>query len=102
VVEDSSRNICSGSPLREYDDDCEGAIVTPVTPFPHPHRLSTIIEEDEEKAFEEDTLSLETGDEAWDEAPDDMSDTEAIRPSTSVFVLVKDSESEALTGYAKH
>lgn len=47
-------------PVEDYGDGEEAVITTPATPFPHPHLLSPIIEEDE----------------------DETSDTETIRPST--------------------
>ena len=47
-------------PREDYGDGEEAVITTPATPFPHPHLLSPIIEEDE----------------------DETSDTETIRPST--------------------
>ena len=36
------------TPTGEDDDDGKEAITLPVMSFPHPHRLSTIIEEDGE------------------------------------------------------
>ncbi len=58
--------------LGEECGDGEEAII--VTPFPHPHLLSPIIEEDE------DDRSSSPGMDSEDE--DDMSDTETIRPSS--------------------
>jgi hypothetical protein len=63
VVEVTLRNSRPDSLPREDHADGEEGIIIPVTPFPHPHLLSPIIEEDE----------------------DDTSDTETIRPSTSVL-----------------
>lgn len=62
VVEVTLRNTRPDSLQREDHVDGEEAIIIPFTPFPHPHLLSPIIEEDE----------------------DEMSDTETIRPSTSI------------------
>lgn len=62
VVEVTLRNTRPDSHLREDHGDGEEAIIIPFTPFPHPHLLSPIIEEDE----------------------DESSDTETIRPSTSI------------------
>ena len=50
VIEVTFRDTCSDSPPGEDDDDGEEAIIAPITSFPHPHRLSTITEEDEEVA----------------------------------------------------
>jgi hypothetical protein len=63
VVEVSSRNTRPDSLPREDHVDGEEAIIIPVTPFPHPHLLSPILEEDE----------------------DETSDTETICPSTSIL-----------------
>jgi hypothetical protein len=60
---------------REDYGDGEEAIIIPVTPFPHPHLLSPIIEE-----VEDDDSS---GSEMDSEDEDETSDTETIRPSTS-------------------
>jgi hypothetical protein len=82
VVEVTFRNNRSESPQGENGEDNDGgeeAIIIPVTPFPHPHRLSPITEENEPIETEEDSLSPGTG----DEDQDDMSDTETIRPSNS-------------------
>ncbi|KAI0251118.1 hypothetical protein BJV78DRAFT_488356 [Lactifluus subvellereus] len=72
VIEVTFRNTYPDSPPGEDDD--EEAINIPITSFPHPHRLSTIIEEDEE----DDSSSLETA----CEEEGDTSDTETIRPSS--------------------
>jgi len=49
VVEVTFRNTRSDSPPGEDDDDGEETIIVPIaSSFPHPHRLSTIFEEDEE------------------------------------------------------
>lgn len=74
VIEVTFRNTRSDSPPRENDDDGEEAIIVPITSFPHPHRLSTISEEDEEVAG--DSPRPEIG----YEDQDDMSDAETIRP----------------------
>ena len=63
VFEVTLRNPRPDSLPREDHGDGEEAIIIPVKSFPHPHLLSPIIEEDEE----------------------DTSDTETIRPSTSVI-----------------
>lgn len=63
VFEATLKNPRPDSPTREDHGDGEEAIIIPVKPFPHPHLLSPIIEEDEEET----------------------SDTETIRPSTSVI-----------------
>jgi hypothetical protein len=59
-------------PGEDHGDGLE-AIVIPVSPFPHPHRLSTIIEEDENEEFSRPERDSEDDDET--------SDTETIRPS---------------------
>jgi hypothetical protein len=59
----------------EEDDDEEEAILSPDPSFPHPHLLSTIIEEDEDEE-----ASSPEGD---SEDEDELSDTETIRPSRS-------------------
>ena len=76
VVEVSFTNTRPDSdPLPEEDHgDEEEAILTPVTPFPHPHRLCTIIEEVED----EESATAKRCSEDEDEA----SDTETIRPSS--------------------
>jgi hypothetical protein len=82
VVDVTFRNNRSESPPGgngEDNDDGEETVIIPVTPFPHPHRLSPITEEIEPIETEEDSPSPETG----DEDQDDMSDTETIRPSNS-------------------
>jgi hypothetical protein len=81
VIEVTFRNTRSDSPPGEDGDDGEEAIVVPVTSFPHPHRLSTITEEDEEVA--EDSPRPEIG----YEDQDDMSDAETIRPSGTLGYL---------------
>jgi hypothetical protein len=63
VFEVTLRNPRPDSLPREDHGDGEEAIIIPVKPFPHPHLLSPIIEEDEEET----------------------SDTETIRPSTGVI-----------------
>jgi hypothetical protein len=72
VVEVTFRNTYPGSPPGENDN--EEAINIPIATFPHPHRLSPIIEEDEEG----NSSGLETA----CEDEDDTSDTETIRPSS--------------------
>jgi hypothetical protein len=84
VVEVTFRKTCSGSPLEEDNDDIEEVVIIPVTSFPHPHRLSTITEEDEPVEVEmEDLPGPETG---YAEQ-DDMSDTETIRASSPSLAL---------------
>ena len=63
AVEIAFRNTCPDSLPREDYGDGEELVINPVTPFPHPHLLSPIIEEDE----------------------DETSDTETIRPSTRIL-----------------
>ena len=75
VIEVTFRNTRSDSPLGEDDDDGEEAMILPVTSFPHPHRLSTIIEEDGEVVEGSPRPETEY------ENQDDMSDAETIRPS---------------------
>jgi hypothetical protein len=73
VVEVTFRNTRPNSFPGEDSDDEEEAILSPDPSFPHPHLLSTIIEEDEE----EEASSPERDSEDEDE----LSDTETIRPS---------------------
>jgi len=98
VVEVTFRNTRSDSPPGEDDDDGEEAIIIPVTSFPHPHRLSPIIEADEGAG----SPGPET---EYEEDQDDTSDTETIRPSTrSVLTLPRlavDTEFEGPFGYAE-
>jgi hypothetical protein len=94
VVEVTFRNTRPDSPGEDHDDS-EEAIVIPVTSFPHPHLLSTIIEEDEE---EEDSAGSET----CYEDEDEMSDTETIRPSRTYLQLSVDAEVEEPFGNAWH
>jgi len=61
----------------ENHGDGEEAVVIPVTPFPHPHLLSPIIEEDE--VDESSSPEMNSEDEDEDE---ETSDTETIRPSS--------------------
>lgn len=74
VVDMTLGNTCLDPLPREDYGDREGSIVTP---FPHPHLLSPIIEE-----YEDDGSS---GSEMDSEDEDEMSDSETIRPSTSVL-----------------
>lgn len=101
AVEVTFRNTRSDSPWGEDDDDKEEVINIPVASFPHPHRLSTITEEDEPVEVEvEDLLSPETG----CEEQDDMSDTETIRASGSLALsgLAVDARSDMPSGYTMH
>jgi hypothetical protein len=79
VVQVTCRNTRPDSPGDDHGDG-EQATIIPAgifqKPYPHPHRLSPIIEEE----GEEDCPSPETGCE--DEDEDDTSDAETIRPST--------------------
>lgn len=93
VVEVTFRNTRPDSP-GEDDGDGEEEIIIPVTPFPHPHLLSTIIEEDEE----EDSAGSET----CYEDEGEMSDTETIRPSSTCLQLSMDAEVEEPFGNAWH
>jgi hypothetical protein len=77
VVEFTLRNTRPDPFPEEDHGDGEEAIFIPVTPFPHPHLLSPIIEQDEDDG----SFGLEMDPEDEDEA----SDTETIRPSTSIF-----------------
>jgi hypothetical protein len=75
VVEVTLRNIRADALPREDIGDGEEAIIIPVTPFPHPHLLSPILEQDEDGgSFSPDMHS-----------EDETSDTETIRPSTSIL-----------------
>lgn len=73
VVEITFRNTRPNSFPGEDHDDEQEAILSPSPSFPHPHLLSTIIEEDEEEE-----ASSPEGD---SEDEDELSDTETIRPS---------------------
>ena len=74
VVEVSFMN-SRPDPLPEEDHgDEEEAMLNPVAPFPHPHRLCTIIEEVED---DESTTAKR-----YSEDEDEASDTETIRPSS--------------------
>jgi hypothetical protein len=75
VVEVTLRNTRLDSFPRDNHGDEEQAII--ITPFPHPHFLSPIIEE-----YEDDGSSSR---EMSSEDEDETSDTETIRPSTSVL-----------------
>ncbi|KAF8504722.1 hypothetical protein F5888DRAFT_1631087 [Russula emetica] len=77
VVEVTLRNAHPDSLSREDHGDGEEAIIIPVTPFPHPHLLSPIIEEDEDDGSYSPQMDSEDEDET--------SDTETIRPSTSTL-----------------
>jgi hypothetical protein len=77
VVEVTLRNTRPDFLPWEDHGDAEEAIVIPVAPFPHPHLLSPIIEEDEYDASS--SPGMDSGDE------DETSDTETIRPSTSIL-----------------
>ena len=68
-------NSFPGEDHEDEDHDDEEAILSPDPSFPHPHLLSTIIEEDEEEE-----ASSPEGD---SEDEDELSDTETIRPSRS-------------------
>ena len=72
MVEVTFRNTYPDSPPGEDHD--EEVVNIPIRTFPHPHRLSTIIEEDEQV----DSPNLET----TYEGESDTSDTETIRPSS--------------------
>jgi hypothetical protein len=74
VVEVTFRKTRPESLSGEDNGDGEESIITPVTPFPHPHRLCTIIEEVENE--ESPTPERDSEDE------DEASDTETIRPSS--------------------
>jgi len=76
VVEVTLRNTRPDSLPREDHGDGEEAIIS-VTPFPHPHLLSPIIEEDEGDGSSSPEMDSENEDET--------SDTETIRPSTSIL-----------------
>jgi hypothetical protein len=75
VVEVTLRNTRLDSFPRDNHGDEEQAII--ITPFPHPHILSPIIEEYEDDGSSSPGMSSEDEDET--------SDTETIRPSTSVL-----------------
>jgi len=94
AVEVTFRTMHSDSPPGEDDDHGEDAIIVPVTSFPHPHRLSTIIEEDEEVV--DDSLRPDIG---WEDQ-DDTSCAETIRPSSTLahFGPVNDAGSDAQLG----
>ncbi|KAH9955007.1 hypothetical protein BC827DRAFT_910033 [Russula dissimulans] len=84
VVEVTFRDTRHGPPTPEEgdpdsDSDEEETVVIPVMRFrdPDPHRLPTIIEDDEEDEQEE-----EEGESGEDDSEDDTSDAETIRPST--------------------
>ena len=82
MLEDTFRRTTRPSSLPcEDDGEAQGEAVVIVSPdpsFPHPHLLSTIIEED----GDEEPSSPERDSEDEDE----MSDTETIRPSSSQLV----------------
>jgi hypothetical protein len=97
VVEVTFRNTHSDSPLGEDGDDGEEAIIIPVTSsFPHPHRLSPIIEGDEGAGFPDPETEYE-------EDQDDTSDTETIRPSSVLILprLAVDTGFDGPFGYAE-
>jgi len=98
VVEVAFRNTRSDSPPGEDDDDGEEAVIVPVISFPHPHRLSTIIEEDEEVMEDSPRPEIEYEDQ------DDTSDAETIRPSGTLAHLgpVNDAGSDGRLGCANH
>lgn len=83
-VEVTFRNTYPDSPLGEDDDDDdddEEVIILPVLPcisssFPHPHYLSTILEEDEDEGGDSFSLDATYDDE------DDTSSVETIRVSS--------------------
>jgi len=75
MVEVTLRNSHPESLPREYEG--EEAIIIPVTPFPHPHLLSPIIEENEDDRSSRSEMDSEDEDET--------SDTETIRPSTRIL-----------------
>ena len=77
MVEVTLRNTLLDSVPGEDHGDGEEAIFNPVTPFPHPHLLSPIIEEDEGDG----SSSPETD----SEDEDRTSNTVTIRPSTSIL-----------------
>lgn len=77
VVEVTLRNTRADALPREDHGDGEEAIIIPVTPFPHPHLLSPIIEEHEDDGS--------SGPEMDSEDEDETSDTETIRPSTRIL-----------------
>jgi hypothetical protein len=81
VIEVTFRHTRSDPPPGEDDDDGEGAIIVPITSFPHPHRLFPIAEEDEEVV--EGSPRPEIG----YEDQHDMSDAETIRPSGTLAHL---------------
>jgi hypothetical protein len=77
VVEATLRNISPDSlPWEDYGEGEEATFI-PVTPFPHPHLLSPIIEEDEDDGSSNPEIDSEDEDET--------SDTETIRPLTSIL-----------------
>jgi len=94
AVEVTFRTMHSDSPPGEDDDHGEDAIIVPVTSFPHPHRLSTIIEEDEEVV--DDSPRPDIG---WEDQ-DDTSCAETIRPSSTLahFGPVNNAGSDAQLG----
>jgi hypothetical protein len=71
------RNTGPDSLSGESHGDREEAVIIPVTPFPHPHLLSPIIEEDE--VDESSSPEMNSEDEDEDE---ETSDTETIHPSS--------------------
>jgi hypothetical protein len=75
VVEVTFRNTYPDSPPGEDDD--EEVVNIPISTFPHPHRLSPILEEDEEYDFSDVETVCEGG--------LDASDAETIRPSSISF-----------------
>ena len=100
VVEVTFRTTRSDSPPGEDDDEGEEAIIVPVASesFPHPHRLSTIIEEDEE------AVEVSPRSEIGYEDRDDASDAETIRPSSTLahFGLENDAGSDGRLCCANH
>lgn len=79
MLEDTFRRTTRPNSL-PCEDDGGVVIVSPDPSFPHPHLLSTIIEED----GDEEPSSPERDSE--DEDEDETSDTETIRPSRSYLV----------------
>ena len=80
VISSAMLDVAFRRTIRPYsvpcEDDEDEVIVSPDASFPHPHLLSTIIEED----GDEEPYSPERD----SEDDDDTSDTETIRPSSSL------------------
>jgi len=98
VVGVTFRNTRSDSPPGEDDDDGEGAIIVPIASFPHPHRLLTIFEEDEEVV--EDSPGPKIG----YEDQDDARSAGPFGPSSTLAHLgpANDAGSDGQLGCANH